>query len=69
MDPETIADGMDGSVVDGAMGSVDGADEQKIDVIDWDKVGKIYKPESAIEEIMNREMNRLQQAVDMSIEN
>ena len=33
-----------------------------IDIIDWQKVGKIYKPESAIEHIINKEMDRLKSA-------
>ena len=40
----------------------------KIDAIDWDKVGKIYKPESAIEDIISREMGRLGKAFEMNIE-
>lgn len=35
-----------------------------VDPIDWEKVGKIYKPESAIEDILKKEMNRLQTALD-----
>jgi len=31
----------------------------KVEPIDWEKVGKIYKPESAIEDIIAKEMNRL----------
>ena len=47
-----------------------GEDESapKIDAIDWDKVGKIYKPESAIEDIISREVGRLGKAFEMSIE-
>ena len=49
---------------------LEGEDESapKIDAIDWDKVGKIYKPESAIEDIINREVGRLGKAFEMSIE-
>ena len=39
----------------------------KVDAIDWDKVGKIYKPESAIEDIINREVGRLGKAFEMQI--
>ena len=42
-----------------------GAESAKIDHIDWDKVGKIYKPESAIEDIISREMGRLGKAFEM----
>ena len=35
-----------------------------LEAIDWEKVGKIYKPESAIEEIVQREMNRLAKGFD-----
>lgn len=55
-------EGKEGSIHDGAMDSVAGsaaAEGQKIDNIDWEKVGKIYKPESAIEDILAREMGRL----------
>ena len=47
-----------------------GEDESapKIDAIDWEKVGKIYKPESAIEDIISREVGRLGKAFEMSIE-
>jgi hypothetical protein len=40
----------------------------KIDHIDWDKVGKIYKPESAIEDIISREMGRLGKVFEMQID-
>lgn len=36
--------------------------------IDWQKVGRIYKPESAIEEIVAREMKRLHKVLDVSVE-
>lgn len=47
-----------------------GPDSQsgKIEAIDWEKVGKIYKPESAIEDIIAKEMNRLQTALDLNME-
>jgi hypothetical protein len=64
-------EGMDGSQKDPGMdedGSAVGADGQKLDPIDWDKVGKIYKPESAIEDIVAREMGRLQNALDQKID-
>ena len=43
-------------------------EDQEVSQIDWDKVGKIYKPESAIEHIIGKEMGRLQQALDQKIE-
>jgi hypothetical protein len=36
--------------------------------VDWSKVGKIYKPESAIEDILAKEMGRLGKAFDMAID-
>jgi len=36
--------------------------------IDWEKVGKIYKPESAVEHIVSKEMARLQKAFDSVLE-
>lgn len=39
-----------------------------VDAIDWEKVGKIYKPESAIEDILKKEMSRLQTALDQKID-
>ena len=35
--------------------------------IDWEKVGKIYKPESAIEHIVSKEMDRLKQGFEQNI--
>lgn len=43
-------------------------EEKKIESIDWDKVGKIYKPESAIEDILNKEMKRLNMAMHEQID-
>ena len=43
-------------------------DDPEIDAIDWEKVGKIYKPESAVEHIVNKEMGRVKQAFDINIE-
>ena len=40
----------------------------QMEPIDWEKVGKIYKPESAIEDILSREMNRLQNALDQKMD-
>ena len=37
--------------------------------VDWSKVGKIYKPDSAIEDILQKEMGRLGKAFDMAIDN
>jgi hypothetical protein len=37
--------------------------------IDWEKVGKIYKPESAMQTIIDKEMKRLQMAFDTKLEN
>ena len=34
-------------------------EELVVEHIDWDKVGKIYKPESAVEHIASKEMMRL----------
>jgi len=39
-----------------------------IEKIDWAKVGKIYKPESAIEDILNKEVNRLSKGFEMQID-
>lgn len=36
--------------------------------VDWSKVGKIYKPESAIQDILQSEMGRLGKAFDMAID-
>ena len=36
--------------------------------VDWTKVGRIYKPESAIEDILAKEMGRLGKAFDMAID-
>lgn len=49
-------------------GSVMEEEENKVDSIDWDKVGKIYKPESAIEDILNKEMKRLNMAMHEQID-
>lgn len=54
--------------------AVDGAERSpaashKSAAIDWDKVGRIYKPESAVEHIISQEMGRLRNALDMSINN
>lgn len=58
-------------------GAMDGEEEEppieedsapKVEAIDWEKVGKIYKPESAIEDIISREVGRLGKAFEMSIE-
>ena len=38
------------------------------DKIDWEKVGRIYKPESAVEHIVAKEMGRLKMAFDQTIE-
>ena len=38
------------------------------DKIDWAKVGKIYKPESAIEDILAKEVTRLSKGFEMSID-
>lgn len=38
------------------------------DKIDWDKVGRIYKPESAIDHIVQKEMTRLKLAFDSQID-
>jgi len=43
-------------------------EEKKIDTIDWDKVGKLYKPESAIEDIINKELKRVNIAMGLQIE-
>ena len=40
----------------------------KFESVDWDKVGKIYKPDSAIEDIVAKEMNRLSQAMQQTID-
>ena len=50
---------------DASQAAVSAAESKKS--IDWDKVGKIYKPESAIEDIINREVSRLGKAFDMQI--
>lgn len=67
------ADPMEGTAMDAEEDQeppFEGEDESapKIEAIDWDKVGKIYKPESAIEDIIGREMGRLGKAFEMSIE-
>lgn len=50
-------------------GSAGNQDSQpKIDAIDWDKVGKLYKPESAIEHIVSREMGRLSKGFAQQID-
>ena len=41
---------------------------QEISSIDWDKVGKIYKPDSAIDHIIGKEMGRLTLALDAKID-
>lgn len=41
--------------------------QTKLESIDWDKVGKIYKPESAIEEIIGKEIGRLSKGFDMNL--
>lgn len=38
------------------------------DQIDWKKVGRIYKPTSDIESIVERELNRLKKAMEKKIE-
>ena len=53
-----------GSARAGSAAAPGGEPEQNIEKIDWDKVGKIYKPESAIEDIVAREMGRLQVQMD-----
>tara|TARA_B110000285_G_C15103026_1_gene606164 strand:- start:94 stop:312 length:219 start_codon:yes stop_codon:yes gene_type:complete len=37
--------------------------------IDWNKVGKIYKPESAVEHIISSEMKRLNLGMGLSLNN
>ena len=37
--------------------------------IDWDKVGKLYKPESAVEHIVSQEMKRLNVGMGLSLNN
>jgi len=37
--------------------------------IDWKKVGKIYKPESAVEHIISQEMKRLNVGLGLSLTN
>ena len=38
------------------------------DPIDWDKVGRIYKPESGITDIISKEVGRLRTAFDVTSE-
>jgi len=35
--------------------------------VDWQRVGRLYKPESAIDHIVNKEMTRLKQAFETKI--
>ena len=41
--------------------------EQEDPNIDWEKVGRLYKPESAIDHIVNKEMTRLRMAFEKNI--
>lgn len=41
--------------------------EQEDPNIDWQKVGRLYKPESAIDHIVNKEMTRLRMAFEQNI--
>lgn len=43
--------------------------KKKLDPIDWNKVGKIYKPESAIEDILKNEVNRLEKGYAKAVDN
>lgn len=36
--------------------------------IDWDRVGRVYKPESGIEQIVNKESDRLRLAIAMNLD-
>jgi len=36
--------------------------------VDWQKVGRIYKPDSAIEHIIQSEVSRLNKALDLNLE-
>ena len=47
------------------------SEEQTIEIehIDWEKVGKIYKPESAVDHIINKEMSRLKKAFNQNMDN
>ena len=42
---------------------------ERIENIDWEKVGRIYKPESAVESIINGEMGRLRKAFEQLADN
>ena len=45
------------------------SERQEVDQnIDWTKVGKLYKPESAIEHIVAKEMSRLKQAFNIGLD-
>jgi hypothetical protein len=44
------------------------AEEEEDPNIDWQKVGRLYKPESAIDHIVNKEMSRLKNAFDQNID-
>ena len=54
--------------MDSARSGIAGGAPAAPDAIDWEKVGKIYKPESAIEDILKKEMERLQAALDQKID-
>lgn len=36
--------------------------------LDWKKVGKIYRPESAIEDIIAQEVGRMNKALDINLD-
>ena len=43
-------------------------EDSEIQNIDWDKVGKIYKPDSAIDHIISKEVSRIRQAMEAKVD-
>ena len=60
---------MEGVVKPSPSGSNLNAMQNAVDPIDWDKVGRLYKPESAVQHIVSQEIKRLENGFNQNIEN
>lgn len=49
----------------GNMSAEEENQEDEGEKIDWDRVGRIYKPDSAVDFIVNKEANRMRESFNM----
>lgn len=42
-------------------------EDAEVEAIDWKRVGRLYKPDSAVDHIVNKEMQRLRESFNQNI--